>query len=67
MTLVKSSHIRSVKRDKKTNDLQIRFKNGSTYAYEDVSKNEEQEMLSSPSVGKAFWLLIRDEKPTKKI
>ena len=66
MPLVKSSHLRSVKRNKKTGELEIRFKNQSRYVYEDVTKQEEKNLLKASSKGRQFWRTIRGIKPYRE-
>ncbi|MHA2099651.1 MAG: KTSC domain-containing protein [Candidatus Kariarchaeaceae archaeon] len=64
MPLVKSSHIRSVKHDERSNSIEVRFWNGSVYEYFNTSKEEADSLIKSASVGKSFHNEIRDIKPT---
>lgn len=67
MPLVKSSHLRSVKHNPKTETMEIRFHDGSKYAYEETTKKEFNALLDADSKGEYFWENIREDKPTTKL
>lgn len=67
MPLVKSSHLRSVVKDKKAEIVNIRFHDGSIYEYDNVTSGEYKGLLNASSKGKYFWKYIRQDKPTRKI
>ncbi len=52
---VSSSRISSVGWEKDA--LEIEFKNGTIYHYFDVSKNEYEDFINSPSLGSALSIL----------
>jgi hypothetical protein len=51
---VNSSHIKSIGYDVKRKVLEIQFKNGATYEYQDVPVWVRADMISSDSIGKYF-------------
>ena len=67
MPRVRSSMIRSVKYDKKEKILNITFRNGSEYQYDDVPKTPVTRMLKAASKGRSFHRHIRDQYPTTKL
>jgi len=48
---VKSSNVKSVGHDPKTNTLAVEFKDGSIYHYHDVPKDVHESLVSARSVG----------------
>lgn len=60
-----SSTIDSAELDGDT--LRIRFKNGSTYEYADVSDAEFDELTSAPSAGQYFASNIRGKKAHERL
>lgn len=65
MTTVKSSNIKALEYDPKTNDLTIVFNSGGTYIYHEVSADEHDALLVAESVGKHFHATIKTKKFTK--
>lgn len=57
---VNSSNIYNVGYDKKAKTLEVEFKSGSTYQYEDVSKKVFNELVHAFSVGKYFHENIKN-------
>jgi len=51
-TAVRSSNIASIGYDIATQELEVTFKNGSTYVYEGVPSELHAMLLIAPSVGK---------------
>jgi hypothetical protein len=57
--LVESANIQSIGYDPSTQILEVEFKkNGKIYQYEDVEEATYQELMDSPSLGKALHSLI---------
>jgi hypothetical protein len=59
-TKVDSSHVSSVGYDQEDQVLEVKFKNGTTYRYLDVSPNIHQDILKADSVGKFLHGNLRD-------
>ncbi len=54
MTPVVSSMVHSVGYDEDTMEMQIKFKNGKTYAYDNVDPDDADELINASSVGTAM-------------
>lgn len=65
MSAVKSSQLSSIGYDDKTNTLAVKFNNGGTYHYHDVSKSEFDKFSNAESIGKYFGANIKSKKFTK--
>ncbi len=52
MQNVDSSNVESVGYDRDTQELHVRFKNGSLYKYENVPPDAHEELMAADSVGK---------------
>ena len=63
MTSVDSSNISAIGYDPATQELQVEFKNGTTYSYQGVTEGQYQELLNAPSVGRYFMANIRGTYP----
>lgn len=64
---VESSNIAEVGYDEHTNVLEVMFKNGGVYQYEDVPMSVFQNLCDSPSLGSFFHYNIKDYYPTNKV
>lgn len=58
-TFRRSSHLVSGEYDPETQQLDINFKNGTTYIYEGVDQETWEGLKEAPSAGKYFWRHIR--------
>lgn len=56
---VKSSYIDSVGHDPSNNQLQVKFKDGSTFIYDDVPAKVHADMLKSDSIGSFFHTKVK--------
>lgn len=65
MTSVSSTIIQAVGHE--GSSLYVKFSNGNTYRYWDVSTAEYNELLNSGSVGKHFILSIKPVKNYEKV
>lgn len=59
MVSVKSSQIKAIGHDSKTNTLFIQFNKGGFYSYTPVTSEAHKEMMSAESQGKYFHANIR--------
>lgn len=66
-TKVESSNVAAVAYDDKTRELDVTFKNGSTYKYEDVPKSVGNSFPFLESKGKGVWQLLRGQYSYKKM
>lgn len=57
---VDSSHLVSVGYDEDTNTLEVEFKGGVVYQYEDVPEEVHKQLIHSSSVGGSFQVLVKD-------
>ena len=64
---VKSSMIRTVQHNKNTKVLQVSFRNGSQYRYEEVPNKIAKRVMTNASPGRAFLRNVRDQYPTTQI
>lgn len=64
---VESNHLVSVGYDTERLILEIEFKNGSVYQYNDVPQPVYEAMMRAKSVGTYFRASIRDDYPHKII
>ncbi len=58
-TVFTSSHLSEASYDPNEEMLEITFKNGQTYAYEDVDEGTWDGLRTASSAGKFFWRNIR--------
>jgi hypothetical protein len=58
---VVSSHLAKVAYDKKTEELEITFRNGRVYLYYEVPKDTFDELINAESKGRYFNHNIRDD------
>ena len=65
--MLKSKHIRDLKYDETTQELQITFHNQAVYRYPKVPKEVYQQVLTAPSHGEAFHALIRHQYLGQKV
>ena len=56
---VSSTNVASIGYDPATLTLELEFTNGSIYQYFDVPQSLYEELMSSPSIGKAVNMLVR--------
>lgn len=61
MQPVNSSTISHVAHDAVAKTLTVRFHNGTTYTYPDVTADEHLALLAAPSIGKHFGTHIRSK------
>lgn len=66
-TPVSSSQIASVGYDPATRVLEITFKDGGTYAYDNVPANVHADLMSADSVGKAFYAMVKGKYGHRKV
>lgn len=59
MEEVKSSTISHIGHDPATNQLSVKFLNGSTYVYEGVTAEDHKALMEAESIGKHFGQHIR--------
>lgn len=64
---VTSSNLKAVGYDEATKTLEVEFKNGSTYQYDDVPQAEYEAMMDAESVGRYFLANIKDRYTTRKV
>lgn len=64
---VKSSNIESIAHDPDKNLLHVKFKNGSTYEYEGVSKEHHEALMSAKSIGSHIHQHIKPKFACKKL
>lgn len=64
---VKSSNIKSVGYDQEQTLLEVEFKSGAVYQYEEVPEDVYQEMLAAESVGKYFNTQVKGSYSEKKV
>ena len=62
MIPVKSSNIESIGYDKEISQLNVKFKNGKSFMYEEVLEHEFEGLVSAESVGKNFSAYIKPLK-----
>lgn len=62
---IESSHLASLGHEGTT--LEVRFRNGQVWRYENVSEHEVEKLLANKSRGSAFAQVIRATKPGKRI
>jgi KTSC domain len=58
---VTSSQIESIGYDQETLELEVEFKNGSVYTYENVPFDEYTSLMDADSVGKYFSANIKNK------
>lgn len=63
MIPVESSNISAIGYDPATQELQVEFKNGTTYSYSGVPQSQYDALLSAQSVGRYFMANIRAAYP----
>lgn len=67
MVPVESSNIETVGHDPATKTLHVKFKNGSTYEFQNVSAEKHQQLMSSESKGKHFMTHIRHHHDFRRV
>lgn len=69
MQPVSSSNIHSVGHDPETKTLRVRFSNGNTYEYPNISAEQHAALMAAPSKGAHFAREIRNhpEHPHRKL
>lgn len=63
---VKSSNLKAIGHDPKTNTLRVHFQGGNIYHYHGVSAEKYAQLAASPSKGKHFVNHFKDKHPFKK-
>lgn len=66
-TPVKSSNVAGVAYDDNSRELQVSFKNGSTYQYDDVPPSVGNSFPYLQSKGKGVWQILRGQYSYEKI
>ncbi|QWT22037.1 KTSC domain-containing protein [Bacillus sp. NP157] len=64
---VDSSVLASVGYDPDCHILEIEFRSGSVYAYDDVTPGLHLRLMTAPSIGSFFDAEIRDIKPFRRV
>lgn len=66
-TQVESSNLVSVGYDDKTFTLEVEFKHGGVYQYENVPADVHAALLAAPSVGSYFSAKVKNTYPFTKV
>jgi hypothetical protein len=64
---VNSSNIASVGHDPHTNVMEIEFRSGKVFQYDDVNPDEHAAMLRAPSIGSHFANILRPFKNSREV
>lgn len=64
---VKSSYIDAIGHDPSANQLQVKFKDGSMFIYDDVPAKVHADMLKSDSIGSFFHTKVKTNFTGKKL
>lgn len=56
---IRSSHLKSIGHDEKTNTLEVEFQNGRVYQHANVNRSAYHQILAMPSSGGAFHRIIK--------
>jgi hypothetical protein len=64
---VESSSLDSVGHDAASNTLEVEFKNGSVYQYDNVDAEEHKSLLAAESIGSHFHTNIRSKKLGRRL
>ena len=67
MTPVSSSNVAEVGYDEETQEVYVRFLNGSLYVYKGVPKFEYEGLLNAPSVGSYLHRNFKNVYPYERI
>ena len=67
LTPVESSNIEAVGYDDATRSLTVKFKNGTTFRYDDVEPEHYENMISADSVGSYFHKNVRNDHEATRI
>ena len=67
MQRVESSNIESVGYDPETQQLQVRFTNGSLYQYDDVPAEVHQDLMGSDSIGTQLHQAVKGTYPHTRL
>lgn len=67
LTPVKSSYIDAIGHDPSNNQLQVQFKDGSTFIYDGVPAKVHADMLKSDSIGSFFHAKVKTNYTGKKL
>lgn len=65
--VIDSSSLRSVGYDRVARALEVEFRSGSVYRYDEVPSEVYSELLRSPSKGQFFQERVRDRFPTTRV
>lgn len=63
----RSSYIAETSYDQPNEVLDVTFNDGSTWRYEGVPRSRYTQLITSPSIGRAFHALIRDSYEGEEI
>lgn len=66
MQPVTSSNVAAVGHDAGSNQLHVRFKNGSHYVYDGIDARAFQQLLKAPSIGSHIAHQIKGRYPSKR-
>jgi hypothetical protein len=66
-TPVNSSHLKAVGHDSESNKMEIEFKNGQVYSYDNVPKSAFHQIINHPSSGAAFHRIIKTKHFESKL
>lgn len=64
---VKSSNIKGIGHDPRTNALEVEFQNGSVWHYLEVTPEEHANLMQAKSIGSHFASFIKPYKAGKKV
>lgn len=67
MKPVKSSNINAVGYDADKKELQVEFKGGGVYAYDEVPPEVHEALAAAESVGKHFHAHVKDKYKTRRL
>jgi hypothetical protein len=64
---VASSNLKAIGYDPATQKLEVEFKSGGVFCYDNVSPQEHQDLIGASSIGSHFHQNIRNSKPCSRV
>lgn len=64
---VRSSNLKSVGYSKPEKVLEVEFRSGSVYQFEEIHPHTARYLMQAPSKGKFFWKNVRGKYPYQKV